>query len=190
MEEVGVEVEHESSVRSHDEPAVAGELADVGQLDAVEPAALAQLVEAVRVDRHDHPLLRLGQPDLPRLEAGVLEWHEVELDVGPDAFGHLADRRRQPAGAAVGDRRVQVLGADQHVDQQLLDDRVADLDAGAGHLAGGGVHRERRERRAADAVAPGAATEHDDPVAGERAGDGAQPSATPTQPANTSGLVV
>ena len=172
MQEAGVEIEHDVAVRAHDEPAVAGERAEVGQLDTVDPAALAQLAEAVRVDRHDHPLLRLRQPDLPRLEARVLERHEVELDVGADAVGHLADRRRQPAGPAVGDRRVEVLGTDQHVDQQLLGDRVADLDARARHRTGGGVHRRRRERRAADAVAAGAAAEHDDAVARVRAGEG------------------
>ena len=160
-----------SSVRSHDEPAVAGERAEIGELDAVDPTALAQLAEAVRIDRHDHPFLRFRQPDLPRIEARVLERHEVELDVGTDAVGHLADRRRQSAGAAVGDRRVEILGTDQHVDQQLLGDRVADLDARSRDRAGGGVHRQRRERRAADSVAPGATTEDDDAVARMGAGE-------------------
>ena len=125
--------------------------------------------EVVGCDGDHHALLRLGEPHLPRVEAGVLAGHEVEVDVGADPLGHLADRRRQPTGAAVGDRRVQVLGADQGVDQELLDDRVADLHARAGDLAGGGVHRGRRERGAADAVAPGGASEHDHTVAGERA---------------------
>ena len=172
MQEAGVEVEHDVAVRAHDQPAVAGERAEVGQLHTVDPAALAQLAEAVRVDRHDHPFLRFRQPDLPRFEARVLERHEVELDVGTDAVGHLADRRRQPTGPAVGDRRVEILGTDQHVDQQLLGDRVADLHARSGDRAGGGVHRQRRERRAADPVAAGAATEHDDAVARVRAGEG------------------
>ena len=56
----------------------------------------------------------------------------------------------------------------EHVDQQLLGDGVADLHAGPGHLAGRGVHRGAGERRPADAVAPGAPTEHDDAVARER----------------------
>ena len=172
MQETGVEIEHDIAVRADDQPAVTGERTEVGQLHTMSPAALAQLAEAVRVDRHDHPLLRFRQPDLPRFEARVLERHEVELDVGTDAVGHLADRRRQPARAAVGDRRVEVLGAHQHVDQQLLGDRVADLHARTRHRSGGGVHRRRRERRAADAVAAGAATEHDDAVAGMRAGGG------------------
>ena len=154
--------------RTH-EPAGPGELADVGDVDTDARAARAELVEPVGGDRHDHALLGLGEPDLPRLEAGILARHQVEIDVGADPLGHLADGRRQSAGTAVGDRRVQVLGADERVDQQLLDDRVADLDARAGDLARRGIHRRRRERRAADAVAPGAPTEHDDPVAGMRA---------------------
>ena len=58
--------------------------------------------------------------------------------------------------------------ADRHVDQQLLGDRVADLHAGAGDLAGRGVHRGAGERRPADAVAARAPAEHDDAVARER----------------------
>ena len=170
VEERRVEVEDDGAAVAHDEAAVAGERAEVGQLDAVAVAAGLQLGEALGRDGDDHPLLGLRQPDLPRLQAGVLERDGGQLDVGADALGHLADGRRQPAGAAVGDRRPQVVGAGEHVDQQLLGDRVADLHAGAGDLAGGGVHRGAGERGAADAVAPGAPAEHDDPVAGVRAG--------------------
>ena len=58
----------------------------------------------------------------------------------------------------------------ERVDQQLLGDRVADLHAGAGDVAGGGVHRRAGERRAAQAVASGAPAEHHDEVAGLCAG--------------------
>ena len=101
-----------------DEPAVAGELADVGVVDAmaVRTAAMSSSTVVGR-DGDDHPLLGLGQPDLPRLEAGVLQRHRVELDVGTQLLGHLADRRRQAARTAVGDRGPQVLGAVEHVDR-------------------------------------------------------------------------
>ena len=118
----------------------------------------------------DHPLLRFGEPDLPRLEARVLERHEGEVDVGADAVGHLADGGGQTARPTVGDRRPQPVGAGEHVDEQLLRDGIADLHAGAGDLAGRGVHRRAGERRPPDAVPAGAAAEHDDPVAGERPG--------------------
>ena len=121
---------------------------------------------------------------------GILARHQIEVDVGADAFGHLADGRRQAAGPAVGDRRVDVFGPDERVDQQLLDDRITDLHAGSCDLAGGGVHRRRRERGPPDPVAAGGAAEHDHAVAGERAAVESRAGATPMQPANTSGFVV
>ena len=164
VEERRVEVEDDVPAVAHDEPAVAGERAEVGQLDAVPGAPLAQLGEAVGRDGHDHPLLGLREPDLPWLQAGVLERDDRQLDVGADALGHLPDRRREAAGPAVGDRRPEVVGAGEHVDQPLLGDRIADLHAGAGDVAGRGVHRQAGERGPADAVATGAPAEHDDPV--------------------------
>ena len=57
----------------------------------------------------DHPLLRLADSQISHgARPGYLSGARGELDVGADALGHLADRRREPAGAAVGDRRVQV----------------------------------------------------------------------------------
>ena len=191
VEELGVEVDDDVAPVAHDELPVTGERADVGELDADAIAPRLQRGEVLGRHGDHHALLGLGEPDLPRVETGVLARDEVEVDVGADTLGHLADRRRQPAGAAVGDRRVEVLGADQGVDQQLLDDRVADLHARPGDLAGGGVHRGRRERRAADAVAPGGATRarpRGRRGTGRRGAAGV--GAVPMQPANTSGLVV
>ena len=107
----------------------------------------------------------------------------------PSAISPIADDRPPAPQSVIAVYRP--LGLAQHVDQQLLDDRVADLHAGAGDLAGGGVHRRAGERRAADAVAPGAPAEHDHAVAGVRARAAAGASAaTPMQPQNTSGLAV
>ena len=39
-------------------------------------------------------------------QAGVLQRGEGQIDVGADAFGHFADRRRQAARPAVGDGAV------------------------------------------------------------------------------------
>ena len=170
VEEGGVEVEHDRPAVAHDQPAVTGEGAEVGELDTMAVAAGLQLGETRRRHGEDHPLLGLGQPDLPRRQARVLERDGRQLDVGAGALGHLPDRRRQAAGTAVGDRCPQVVGAGEHVDQQLLGDGVTDLHAGAGDGAGGGVHRGAGERCPADAVAAGASAEDDDPVAGGRAG--------------------
>ena len=119
---------------------------------------------------HDHALLRLAEPHLPRSQTGVLQRRACQVDVGTDTLGHFPDCRRQPARPAVGDRREQAGGVAQHIDQQLLDDGVADLHAGTGDIARGRVHRRARERGPTQAVAPGAATEHDHEVAGVWAG--------------------
>ena len=105
MEEGRLEVEHDIAAVAHDEAAVAGERAEVGQLDAMAVAAGAQRAEPIGWHGDDHPLLGLRQPHLPRRQPGVLERDGRQLDVCTDAVGHLADCRRQPAGAAVGDRR-------------------------------------------------------------------------------------
>ena len=57
---------------------------------------------ARRVDDGDHPLLRLGDHDLPGLQVGLAQRHAVELDLDPGAVrGHLGERRGEPRRAAV-----------------------------------------------------------------------------------------
>ena len=79
-----------------------------------------------------------------------------------------------PPAPAIGQRPDQRVGAveqfEEQVGDQSLDDRVADLHGGAGHLAGRGVHRHGGERRPADAVAPGGPADHHDAVAGLQSG--------------------
>ena len=119
---------------AHDEAPVAAERAEVGELHTVAVAPGAQR-PAGQVGRRRPSAPAPRQPDLPGLESWVLERDHIELYVGADALGHLADRRRQPAGSAVGDRRPEhrrAVGSGEHVDQPLLGDRVADLHAGAG----------------------------------------------------------
>ena len=168
VEEAGRQVEHDLAGEANDEVASTGELADVGQLDTVQPTPSTQLVDVIGSDGENHSLLSLRQPDLPRLQTRVLERNGVEFDVRTDRLGHLADCRREPTRTAVGDGRPQMLGAVEHVDQQLLGDRVADLHAGAGDLPGGGVHRRTGERGSADPVATGCPADQDDPIAGVR----------------------
>ena len=94
-----------------------------------------------------------------------------QVDVGADALGHLADRRRQAAGAAVGDRRVQARRRRRSTSISsfsMIGSPICTLAPATSPVVG--VHRRAGERRAADAVAPGASAEHDDPVAGMRAG--------------------
>ena len=68
--------------------------------------ALADLLDRLERtlgrDDRDHPLLALGDHDLPRLEVGLAERHAVEVDVDAGAVArHLGERRGEPGGAAV-----------------------------------------------------------------------------------------
>ena len=155
---------------AHDEPAVAGERADVGQLDAVAGAPRPRARRGARVGRRRPSAPGPRRARSPTVRARVLERDAVSSTSAPmcSAISPTADDSPPAPQSVIAVYRS--LGADEHVDQQLLDDRVADLHAGAGDLAGRGVHRGAGERRAADAVAAGAPAEHDDAVAGERAG--------------------
>ena len=151
---------------SHDQPAVPAELTEVGELDAVAITDRGQVAQARRVDGQHHSFLGFAEPDLPRRQAGVLQRRPGQVDHASQGLGHLANRRGQPARPAVGDGGVQAGGLVEHVDEQLLGDRVADLHAGPGYLARGPVHGPAAERRPADAVAPGSPADDDHPVAG------------------------
>ncbi len=170
MEEPGVDVGDHVAGVTDDQSSVTGEHPDVGDGHAHPVAALPERVEVDGWHGDHHAFLGLGQPDLPRLQARILAGDQFEFDVGSDALGHLADGGRQSARATVGDRRVQILGADQRIDEQLLDDGIADLHARAGDFSGGGVHGRRREGGAPDSVPTGRSAEDDDPITRSRPG--------------------
>jgi hypothetical protein len=187
----GVELQHQLAPVTHEQHPVAGEHPEVGQLDAVLLAAGRQLVEPGRRHGHHHPLLGLGEPQLPRGEARVLDGQPANSTSAPmpSAISPTA-LDSPPAPQSVMAER-QVHGLHEHVDHQLLGDRVADLHAGARHLAGSGIHGGGRERGAAEAVTAGAAPEHDHPITRvwpveHRGVEGA----SPMHPQNTEGLAV
>src|SRR5919197_481904 len=77
-----------------------GHLADrrVVELPAVEHAL--RRLEHLPPDDRDHPLLALGDHDLPGLEVGLAERHAVEADVDPRPVPrHLGERGGEPPGA-------------------------------------------------------------------------------------------
>ena len=91
----------------------------------------AHLVDPLRSDDRDHPLLRLGDHDLPRLEVGLAQRHPVEVDVDAPTSRAISDeRRRQAGGAAVLQRDHEVVldELERHLDQRLAAERIADLD--------------------------------------------------------------
>ena len=97
----------------------------------------------------------------------VLERRSVEPDFGADLFPISPTARGKPAGAAIGDRVKQsaVAGLEDHVEHHLFGDRVADLHGAAGDAFALAGQLGRAERRAVNAVAPGAPADRHDPIA-------------------------
>ena len=115
--------------------AVRGDPADDRDRQAPAGADLADLLPLRGEDRGAHPLLRLRDHDLERLEARLASRDRVEVDEhpGPAAVGGLRRRAGDPAGAEVLEALDQAAldELEAGLDEQLLRERVADLDATA-----------------------------------------------------------
>ncbi len=143
-----------------------GDLADHRARKLPALAGGAHVVEQPRLDDGDHPLLRLGDHDLPRLEIGLAERHAVEMNVDAGTRGgHLGERRGEPGRAAVlqADDEVALDEIERDLDQRLAAERVADLDGGP-LLVGALEILAREHRGAADPVAAGECAVEDDQV--------------------------
>ena len=147
--------------------AAVGDLADhrVVQLPAV-AHGLDGLEEAGAHDRN-HPLLALGDHDLPGLHAVLAARNAVEVHLDADLAGHLGEGGGETGGAAVLQRGDEAALGELHrdLDQLLAEERVADLDGRA--LIGVGIAELGRgqHRGTADAVAAGRRAEEDEQVA-------------------------
>ena len=112
--------------------AVGGHPADDRDRQAPALADLAHLGPAFREDGGAHPLLRLGDHHLERLEARLAPRDRVEVDQdpGPGPVGRLRRRAGDPAGAEVLESLDQPAldELEAGLDEQLLGERVADLD--------------------------------------------------------------
>ena len=143
-----------------------GDLADRRAVQLPARAHGAHRVEHLRADDGDHPLLRLGDHDLPRLHPLLAQRHAVEMDVEAGAVGrHLGERGREPGGAAVLERldepRLDELDGD--LDQLLARERIADLHGRPLVRVVLAELLAREHGRAADPVAAGGrAVEHDE----------------------------
>ena len=132
-------------------------------------------VHAVRAEDHEHALLRFGEHHLVGRHGGFALGHGVQLQADADAAlaGHLHAAAGQPGGAHVldGDDGVGGHQLEAGLDEEFLDEGVADLDGGALLL---GVRAElgRGHGGAVDAVAAGLGAHVDDGVAD--AGGGAE----------------
>src|SRR5688572_15218264 len=83
VEERAVEIGNHGAVVADPEPAITRKAADRSSLDTFPGKDLPQRWPVLRRHRQHHPLLRLGEPDLPRPQPVVLERHTLQLDVGP-----------------------------------------------------------------------------------------------------------
>ncbi len=132
-----------------------GHLADHGAVELPAVDHGLDLGEPLGRDDRDHPLLRLGDHDLPRLHVLLALRHAVEVDVDAVVGRHLGERRGEAGRAAVLEREHEPTldELDRHLDQALAREGIADLDGGplvCGFLA---ELLAREHRRAADAVA-------------------------------------
>ncbi len=166
-EEAGRDLAHDLVRPEGAQQAGVGHLADdcVVQLPAI--ADGEHVLEHLRADDGDHPLLALGDHHLPRLHPLLAERHLVEPEVDPGLAGHLGEGGGEAGGAAVL-QRLDEAGLDElerDLDQLLAHEGVADLD---GRPLVGVVLAEllaREHRGAADPVAARRGAVEDDEVA-------------------------
>ena len=118
--------------------------------------------------RQHHALLRFGKPDLPGLQASILQRHIIQHHRRTALGPHLAHRRREAARATIGNRAIQarVARLQQHIEHFLLGNRVADLH-GTAHFTGSSVRQlSRRERCTVNTITASAPAQHNNRVAG------------------------
>ena len=164
-----VDVDDHLAVPVDDQPISFGDLADHGGLDVPLVADAHEPVEVLGCDDRHHPLLRLAHEDLLGGEARIAQRHDVEGDVhaavaGGGQFGCGA---RQAGGAEVlqGVDHPRLEQFERALDEQLLHERVAHLDARPLARLGGVEALGCEDRRTADAVTSGGRAVHDDEVA-------------------------
>ena len=124
-----------------------------------------------RLKHHEHALLALRQHHLVGAHAVLPARHAVEVELDPEvALGAHLDRRAGEAGSAHvldGDHRARRHQLEASFEQQLLGERIADLD-GRALLLGVLVEFRRRHGGAMDAVAAGLGSEIDDRISHPR----------------------
>ena len=165
-EEPGRDRADDLAVEERAQLAGVGDLADHGVHAA--PTARRRACTALeQLGPHDgdHPLLRLGDHDLPRLDARLAQRHAVEVDVDAGAVArHLGERGGEPGGAAVLQRLDEPAldELERRLDQLLAGERVADLHGRPLVVRVLAELLAREHGRAADPVAAGRRAVEDD----------------------------
>ena len=144
-----------------------GDLADDGVVQLPALAEREHVLEHLRADDRDHPLLALADHHLPRLHPLLAQRHVVEPEVDPALARHLGERGGEAGSAAVLQRldEARLDELDRDLDQLLAHERVAHLDGRA--LVGVVLAQllAREHGGAADPVASGRGAVEDDEVA-------------------------
>ena len=106
-----------------------GHLADDGAGELPPVAERLDRLEHLRPDDRDHPLLALGDHDLPGLHALLPQRDAVEVEVDAGLARHLGERGGETGGAAVLQRLDEAAldELDRDLDQLVARERVADL---------------------------------------------------------------
>ena len=159
--------------------AVVGDPSDDRDRQAPPLAHLADIVPARGQDRRAHPLLRLRDHDLEGRQSRLAARDRVEVDDDPGArpIGGLRRGAGDPAGAEVLET-LDEPALDQleaRLDQQLLRERVADLDGRALRRVVVGEGGAGQDGRPADPVPPGRRAVQDDEIARSRRRGQGQP---------------
>ena len=167
VEEGAGEVDDGLAAPFHPQAAAVGDVGDVDALEVLLVGFGDEVGGIGGVDADGHAFLRFGNGEFGAVEAVVFLRHGIEVDV--ERGGNLADRDRHAAGAEVV-ADFDLLGEFRIAEQALdlaLGRGVALLDFGGVFQSGVGVLL-RRTGRTADAVAPGAAADEEDNIAGRR----------------------
>ena len=162
------QVGDDGAVAAQHQPAGVGQPADLGEIELPAGEHGAGLFHRRRPQHHEHALLALRQHDLVGRHRRLAHRHLVEIELEPEAAlgAHLDRGRGQPGGAHVldGDDRIGRHQLEAGLEQQLLGERIADLDGRALFLRIVG-ELGRRHGGAMDAVAPGLGADIDHRVA-------------------------
>ena len=168
MQEGHVHIDQRLARVGHAQVLVVREVADHAGSHILARAEGQECVNVCGRHSQHHTLLGLREPNLPGLQARVFQRHLLQIYRYSRLRANLAHRRGEATGPAVGDPAVeaQVTGMEQHIEQLLLGDRVADLH-GAAHLGSGAMGQlNAAKRRAVDTVAPSAPAQHHHRIAG------------------------
>ena len=162
------DVAHYLAVPLEDHVARVGNFADHGEVELPLAEDLLGLGLAAGLQHHEHALLAFREHHFIGRHAGLAARHlvHVEADAGAALRRHLDRRGSEARRAHVldGDDRVGRHQLEAGLDQQLLGERIADLD-GRALLVAILVEIGRRHGRAMDAVAPGLRPDVDDRIA-------------------------